>query len=272
MMELFVRELGAGSPLVILHGLYGMSDNWLTPGRQLAERYHVLLPDQRNHGRSPHHPRHDYPALAADVEEMLDRRKLHQTVLLGHSMGGKAAMWFALQHPQQVKALIVADIAPRTYSREESRSYARHEAILAAMSKIELSHYRSRNEVAAALAGAIPEERIRLFLLKNLARNKEGRFFWRLNVEVLRRNLPAIMAGPADDPTLAGARYEGPVLFLRGGRSPYVSDEDIPLIRRFFPKAQLVTLEDAGHWLHAERPEAFLEKITDFLQEAEHSI
>ncbi len=264
MMELFFRETGCGSPLVILHGLYGMSDNWMTLARRLGEHQRVILPDQRNHGRSPHAVPHDYPAMARDLADLFDRLGLEEVCLLGHSMGGKTALWYALLHPGRVKSLVVADIAPRSYREESSRRH--HERILRAMMALDLSRYSRRQEISRALAPTIPEERVRLFLLKNLDRDRQHHFFWRLNLPVLLRHLDDILAGPEDDPALREARYEGPALFIRGGRSPYVSDHDIPLIRHYCPRAAVATLEGAGHWLHAEQPGEFLALVKDHLE------
>ncbi len=268
MMKLFFRETGAGAPLVILHGLYGSSDNWMTVARQLGQHYHVYLPDLRNHGRSPHDPRHDYPSMVADLEEFIRDRGLEQFVLMGHSMGGKTAMYYALQHPRRLHALIPVDISPRTYRlhSDSGTSFSLHKQMMEAMLQLDLPAMRTRNEVMEALSKAIPSERVRQFLLKNLTRDEQNRFRWKINLPVLYDSLPRILLGPDSDPLLKEKHFDAaPVLFLRGGNSNYITDEDIPLIRKFFPQAEIRTIPGAGHWLHAEQPERLINEVVGFL-------
>jgi pimeloyl-ACP methyl ester carboxylesterase len=268
-MKLFYRETGSGFPLVILHGLYGSSDNWMTLARQLGKEFHVFLPDQRNHGRSPHSPRHDYPAMVADLEEFVTERGLQRFILLGHSMGGKTAMFYALQHPEKITALIPVDISPRTYhlTGDSGSSFRQHKKLMEAMLRLDLSALRSREEVTEALAEAIPSLRIRQFLLKNLTRDGQNHFRWKINLPALHDNLEKILTGLDSDPLLSQKQLDNaPVLFVRGANSGYITDEDIPLIHRFFPQAQIQTIPAAGHWLHAEQPEQFLHTVTDFLR------
>ncbi len=272
-MRLFYRETGEGEPLVILHGLYGSSDNWMTIARKLGEHYHVILPDQRNHGQSPHSRRHDYPAMAADLEELACRLHLDRFILMGHSMGGKTAMFFALRHPQRISALIPLDISPRTYriSSDNGTSFALHKKIMEAMLRLDLAALHSRDEVTEALARNIPPLKIRQFLLKNLTRDDRHRFRWKINLPALYDNLEKILEGPDRDPELRERRFTGaPVLFIRGGASAYLPDDDLPLIHRFFPQARIHTLAGAGHWLHAEQPEPFIRTVTEFLLPRRH--
>ncbi len=274
-MKLFFRETGSGMPLVILHGLYGSSDNWMSIARQLADDYRVILPDQRNHGESPHSPVHNYPALIADLEAFVRDRELDHFILMGHSMGGKTAIYYALQHPERVAALIPVDISPRTYrlTGDPGTSFSQHKKMMEAMLRLDLSALRIRQEVTDALAGAIPSLRIRQFLMKNLARDDQGRFRWKINLPALYDNLEKILPGPDSDPLLSQKQFtSAPVLFVRGARSGYITKEDMPVIRRFFPQAQIKTLPDAGHWLHAEQPELFLHTVTDFLRQGEYPI
>lgn len=272
-MKLFYRETGEGEPLVILHGLYGSSDNWMTVARQLGKHFHVYLPDQRNHGQSPHSTRHDYPAMVDDLEEFAGSLGPGRFILMGHSMGGKTAMFFALRHPQRISALIPVDISPRTYAAgsDKGTSFALHKKMMEAMLRLDLTTMHSRDEVTEALAREIPSLRIRQFLLKNLTRDERHRFRWKINLPVLYDNLGKILEGPDRDPQLRERRFtEAPVLFIRGGASDYLPDDDLPLIHRFFPQARISTLAGAGHWLHAEQPGPFLQTVTEFLLHRPH--
>ena len=254
-MELLhANILGAGPPLLILHGFLGMSDNWKTLGRKYAEKgYEVHLLDQRNHGRSFRSQEFDYPAMAADLLHYMDERGIEKAMLIGHSMGGKTAMQFACTYPERVSKLIVADIAPKRYPPH-------HQQILSALDALPLERLESRTEADEALSEHIEDWGIRQFLLKNLYWVKPGRLGLRINLEVLKHKMEEI--GAALPPE---ARYEGPVLFLRGGKSGYVTRGDLPLIHHHFPQATLETLEGAGHWLHAENPGGFLQKSLEFL-------
>jgi len=267
-MKLFYRETGEGEPLVILHGLYGSSDNWMTVARRLGEDYHVFLLDQRNHGRSPHSPHHDYPSMVSDLETFANDRDLERFILLGHSMGGKTAMFFAARHPARIRALIPIDISPRTYrlTGDNGTSFSMHKKMMEALMQLDLATLHSRDEVMNALENTIPSVRIRQFLLKNLTRDENHRFRWKINLPVLYHSLENILAGLDEDPSLQGKQFSSfPVLFIRGADSGYIGEEDIPLIRRFFPGAEIATIPGTGHWLHAEQPQKFIRIILDFL-------
>jgi pimeloyl-ACP methyl ester carboxylesterase len=246
--------LGEGTPLLILHGFLGMSDNWKTLGRKYAERgFEVHLLDQRNHGRSFWSEEFNYPVLAEDLLNYMDSREIGSGMLIGHSMGGKTAMTFACRHPQRVAKLIVADIAPKRYPPH-------HQQILEALEALPLQTLESRTDADEALSQHIENWGIRQFLLKNLFWVEPGRLGLRINLEVLKHKMEEIGAALPET-----ALYGGPVLFLRGGTSGYVTRGDLPLIQEHFPKASLHTLEGAGHWLHAEKPEAFLQESLKFL-------
>ncbi|RMF55146.1 MAG: alpha/beta fold hydrolase [Bacteroidetes bacterium] len=254
-MDLFYKDYGAGPPLLILHGLLGAGGNWHTlSSRVFGEHFHVYAIDQRNHGRSPHDPVHDYPSMAADLAGFMDRHGLDRAHVLGHSMGGKTAMQFALTHPERVDRLVVVDIAPKAYPPWQID-------ILDALRSLDLSAYRSRAEIDVALARRVPSLPIRQFLLKNLRPDGRGGYTWLPNLEALYRNYDKINA-----PIEAEAPFEGPTLFVRGAQSPYIEDGDLPAIRRLFPRAELVTIPGAGHWVHAEAPEAFAEAVLSFLR------
>jgi esterase len=252
-MKLFYREFGeGGQPLIILHGLFGSSDNWMTQAKLLSAHYRVYVPDQRNHGQSPHSDEFDYNLLADDLHEFIVTNAINAPIVLGHSMGGKAAMYFALQHPELLSKLIVADMAPRPYP-------VHHDSILEGLVSLPINTIASRNEADERLSAYVPEPDVRQFLLKNLQRKPEGGFVWKLNLESLDRNIEKIGADVDES-----KKFEKPTLFIHGSRSNYVRQEDIPRIKTIFPKSQVATL-DTGHWIQAEKPREFVEAVMNFL-------
>jgi esterase len=251
-MKLFYRELGHGQPMIIMHGIFGSSDNWLTQARLFSSKYHVFTLDLRNHGQSEHSDEFDYPAMANDLQEFIDSKKLENAIVIGHSMGGKVAMNFALAHPEKLEKLIVVDIAPRPYNLE-------HYVILEGLKAIPITTLQSRTEADEVLSQFVPEPDVRQFLLKNLQRKPEGGFTWKLNLPVIGNKLKNIGL----DLQFSG-RFEKPTLFVRGGRSNYVRDEDMARIREIFPKAELETL-DTGHWVQAEKPQEFVDVVSKWL-------
>jgi len=261
-LELFYRKYGEGTPLVIVHGLYGASDNWVSIAKKLSEHFEVFLIDQRNHGRSPHSKEHNYELMVQDLYDFLKRQEIEKAVLIGHSMGGKTVMHFAKEYPEKVDALIVLDIAPKTYVSVAKKASIHHYLILNSMRSIDFSKVRSRRDVDKQLAENLDNEALRMFLLKNIERDKDNRFSWRLNVEALYNHIDEIMDGElvANEP-ITGF----PVLFVRGADSNYILDNDFEKIKEIFPYAELKTIENAGHWLHAEQPELLLKAIGDFL-------
>lgn len=244
---------GSGPPLLILHGLYGSGSNWGSHAKWLAERYEVILVDLRNHGRSFHAPDMRYSTMAADVRALLDALALDEPIVLGHSMGGKVAMTLALQSPERVRALVVADIAPVAYD------HGTHQPLIDALRALDLSLVRSRADADAALAQRIPNRTLRLFLLTNLERQGE-RYRWRIPLDILADQLPVLEGFPPLD-----GRYEGPALFLHGAESDYVGADNRAVIERYFPHARLEAVPGAGHWLHAEQPERFAAALREFL-------
>ncbi len=252
-MKLYHQKLGEGPPLIILHGLFGSSDNWLGIAKVLAEQYTVFLPDQRNHGRSPHSPSFAYADLAGDIREFLEDFSLKRVVLLGHSMGGKTTMKFALDYPLKVDKLIVADIAPKAYPLH-------HDKTVEALQTLPVTQMQSRKEAEAELLQQIGDMATVKFLLKNLERDESGKFRWRLNVDGICANLQAIGAAVSGYNT-----FDHPALFIRGSASNYVQDEDWPAIRELFPQAQMKTIEGASHWLHVEQPQEFVKVVQTFL-------
>lgn len=251
-MQLHFTESGAGQAVILLHGLFGSSDNWQPIARQLAERHQVFALDHRNHGRSPHSAEMDYPLMAADVDRFMGRRGLASALVIGHSMGGKTAMQLALHFPQRVRKLVVGDMAPRAYAPA-------HDQIFAALLALDLARFATRAQVDAALAPEIPNPVLRRFLLKNLGYSPENRLSWKINLQDIAQNYWRLR-----EPVAGAGPYPGPVLFLRAGKSRFMLPEDEPLIREWFPAAEIQTLAEASHWLHADQPEEFLRLVLDF--------
>jgi esterase len=263
-VELFYRKEGSGSPLVVVHGLYGSSDNWINIGKRLAEKHTVYMIDQRNHGRSPFANSHTFNDMRDDLAEFFKKHNIEKATILGHSMGGKAAMWFAFDYPEKVEKLVIADIAPKDYLllKEDSQFYL-HQNILLAMQEIDFSKILSREEVDDFMAQKIDDERIRQFLLKNVAKNKETKmFYWRVNAEVLYSHLDEIVSGVNKnwlDDRIPIISY--PVIFIRGMKSKYILPEDEPMIKEIYPDSRIIDIPDAGHWLHAEQPGLFMKAV-----------
>jgi esterase len=254
-MNLHYSTYGTGPTLIILHGFLGSMDNWVSLCRRFSADRHVITCDARNHGRSPHDGRFDIETMARDLEELMDRLLVTSASILGHSMGGKTAMQFALTRPERVEKLIVADIAPKRYDHI-------HEDLLRALSGIDLTGYRERAEVDRALADDIQSVAVRQFLLKNIRRDESGRMHWKMNLPVLREQYHRV----AED-VPAGGSFVHPTMFIRGERSHYILEEDRAAIVRLFPKAVIRTLPGAGHWVHADAPDMFFRVVTDFLDQ-----
>ncbi len=253
-VQLAFHEVGSGRPVVILHGLFGSKRNWASVARQLATDHRVLALDLRNHGESPWADAHDYPALADDVAAFIEAHIGHSTAVLGHSMGGKAAMMLAVSRPDLVERLVVVDIAP-------ARSVATSVDLAGVLRAVPLGEFTSRAEVEAALATSIPDRAVRAFLMQNLRRGADG-LIWSLNLEALKRHADTIRDFPQVTGDLA---FTGPTLFLLGGRSTYVERRHEADMHRLFPTAVIERIEAAGHWVHAEAPDAFLAAIRRFL-------
>lgn len=254
-MKLFSRQTGeTGTPLVILHGVFGSADNWLTVAKMLGERYRVFTVDQRNHGRSPHSDEFDYETMAADLKEFIDAQGLENPVVIGHSMGGKTAMQFGMNYPAAWSKLVVVDIAPKFYP-------IHHDRILAGLNAIDLATLQNRQQAEEILTRYEDAPGTRQFLLKNLYRDPAtSRFAWRLNLDVLTRDIHLVGS------ELTGLRITTkPVLFLRGSESGYVLPDDERDIRRIFPNVRLETVAGAGHWVQADQPEAFVEAVMRFV-------
>lgn len=254
-MNLFFRHFGSGKPVIILHGLFGQSDNWVTFGRQLASSFSVFIPDLRNHGQSPHASVHTYPAMTEDLREFMEQHEIAQALLVGHSMGGKAAMNFALEYPDMVEKLVVVDISPKKYPERNI-----HTRVITQMLSIELEEVKTRTEVEKILESQLMDLRIRMFVLKNLYYRIPGQLAWRLNLDAINHNLDQLFDGIDSLHS-----FDKPTLFIKGGESDYISENDMPMIRRLFPKANLKTISGASHWVHADAPEELLFLLKDFL-------
>lgn len=268
-MQLFYREFGTSEEVIIIaHGLYGASDNWATIARALSEKHRVIAVDLRNHGKSPHYPEHNYVLMAADLKELLVNLKITRASFIGHSMGGKVAMQFALTYPSMIIKLAVLDIAPKAYTTFKNYGVTtnNHTAILSAMLAVDFSELKSRREIENHIRTQIEDEAISNFLLKNIARKNDGGYEWKLNVKALSDNLNEILDGFSFNQLLNIKPFNGPTLFLRGENSNYFQDEDLHVARKLFPNAELSTIPNAGHWLHAEQPKLVLNSLAYFLE------
>ena len=255
-MNLFFREIGEGKPMVILHGLFGASDNWLTMAKRLGKFRKLYILDQRNHGQSPHSQNFGYESMVGDLEKFVEEHKLTTPDLLGHSMGGKVAMHFAVKHPELLSKLIVVDIAPKHYP-------IHHDVILEGLKAIDIEHLISRSEADKELAEYVEQPGIRQFLLKNLKRNDHG-FEWKMNLDTIYNNVANVGEG-----LKASDVVQNQTLFIRGGLSRYILDEDIPNIKKHFPNGKIETIDQASHWVHAEQPEALCKLVESFLSSNE---
>jgi esterase len=257
-MQLFFRKFGeAGQqPLIILHGIFGASDNWATFGRRIAqEGFEVFIPDQRNHGQSPHNDIFNYLALTDDLFDFIDDNHIHNPIIIGHSMGGKVAMRFALENPQLVKRLVVVDISMKAYGPRPQ-----HKKIIEAMKSVDLSQVSSRSEVDEQISALIPQLPIRQFILKNLYRKEKDTWEWRMYLKGIDKNLDKMF-----DAIDTESRFMKPTLFVKGGDSDYILLEDYDQIRFNFPNAEIVTIADTTHWLHVEAPERFYQLTMGFV-------
>ncbi len=254
MKIIHANRFGEGKDLIVIHGFLGMGDNWKSLGKKWANNgYRVHLLDMRNHGRSFHDDTFNYQVMTQDVKDYLKDQRIEDCILIGHSMGGKVAMQLATSKPELVTKLIVVDIAPRYYPRH-------HDSILNALSLLEDHQLTSRKEADHLLSDKIDEVGIRQFLLKNLYRTDENELKLRLNLKAIQENLDEIGQGLADELV-----YKGPVLFIKGEISDYIRDSDGKKIFHHFPRARVQIIENAGHWVHAEQPDAFYEEVDKFI-------
>lgn len=255
-MTLHYQHLGQGPALVILHGLFGQSDNWLTLARNVfGKHFSVYMPDARNHGESPHSDEFSQPAMIEDLRSFLDTHGITKAHIIGHSMGGKTAMGFACKYPERVDKLIVVDIAPREYYVNQ------HLDIIDVMQSIDFSKMQNRNEVDEEMAKRLPEKSLRQFLLKNIYWQTKEHLAWRVNLPVIANHIEAV-----GDPLPTDEYFFGPTLFIRGENSNYIQGPDVEDIKLHFANAHIETIANAGHWVQAEQPQAFAEVAMRFLE------
>jgi esterase len=254
-MILNFKKIGEkGQPVIILHGVFGSLDNWLTIGKIISDKGFVIyLLDQRNHGRSPHEAPLDYPNMSADLDEFIKEHSIVNPILVGHSMGGKTVMQYAVEHPNAFIKMVVVDIAPKKYP-------IHHQKLLQGLNTIDTEQIQNRNEADQLLSAFEPVVAVRQFLLKNLYRKEEGGFGWRFNLPVLSTDMHKVGHEISKLTTV-----DKPALFMRGGNSNYVLDEDWKDILDIFPQATLETIPNSGHWVQAEQPKAFVDTLLHFI-------
>jgi len=252
-MELNYVKSGAGYPVIILHGLFGMLDNWKSITRSLEEKFTVYLIDQRNHGKSPHLPEHSYQLMADDLNHFFIQQQIASAHIIGHSMGGKTAMQFALQHPQKVDKLVVVDMGIKRYN-------GGHDSIFDALRALDLASIHSRKDAEKEMAEKVLDITVQQFLLKNLTRETNGNYKWKFNLEALSANYDNEILAPIK----ISEKYSGEVLFVRGGKSNYILNEDWDSIQNVFPNAVLNTVKNTGHWVHSQKPEELLKILFTF--------
>ena len=256
-MRLFYRKYGdpKNKPIVVIFGLLGVSENWDFFGKRFADLgYYVLVPDVRNHGQSPHSDVFNYDVLAGDIKQMIDEENIKKCYLLGHSMGGKIAMRLAFDYPEMVEKLEILDISPRAFDHPME-----HVGFISAMSRIDLSKVEHRSDVEAELSKENYERRLLLFLMKNLSYSHENGYRWKPYLEGIAKNIAEIGKGFDEK-----YHYDGPTLFVRGAQSDYIIEKDYEYMKHHFPNYKMVTLEDAGHWIHVDDPEGFNKATEDF--------
>jgi len=248
------KIIGEGAPLLILHGYFGMSDNWKSLGNKFGEDFQIHLIDQRNHGRSFHANNFNYDLLVEDIVQYIEHHQLEKVIVLGHSMGGKVAMLFAVKYPTLVAKLIIVDIAPRYYQPH-------HTDILKALNSVDFLIHNTRKLVDQKIAELIPDIGVRSFLLKNVYWKEKGLLAYRFNLQSLTENNSEVGKALPSFTT-----FDGETLFLAGGNSGYITESEVPVIKAHFQKASIKTIANVGHWLHAEKPRAFYELVMRFLK------
>jgi esterase len=255
-MELNYKSYGSGKPLIVLHGLFGMLDNWQTFAKSMANSYEVFLLDIRNHGRSPHTDEMNYNLMARDVYEFLEEQNIFSANILGHSMGGKIAIQFAVFYPGFVDKLIIADMFPKVYKGQKD-----HQNIFQAIDAVNKGHFKSRADAEEAVAKVIPEDKIAMLMFKNLAWSEDEHIIWKFNAVAIKNEYQNLLTNiKISEPIKA------PTLFLKGGNSDYLTNDDIASLPCMFDNYKVESIPNAGHWLHVDQPDIFRKKVTDFLK------
>jgi esterase len=252
-MQLNYKKVGEGVPLIILHGLFGSLDNWMGIAKTLGEHFEVYILDARNHGQSPHDNEFDYEVMADDLYEFIQEHQIINPIVLGHSMGGKTAMQFAMNYPDVLAKLIVADIAPKAYP-------VHHRQIIDGLLSLDFNKIKSRAEADEELSKHISDLSVRQFLLKNLYWIEKEKLAWRFNLPVINQHIEIVGKGLNNIHS-----FLQPTLFIRGEKSNYILDSDVEEIKRIFPNSEVRTIANSGHWIHAEQPQAFMQIVSDFL-------
>ena len=251
-MNLHYRILGSGQPLIILHGLFGSADNWQTLAKGFAEKFKVVLVDQRNHGHAPHTDEMNYDVMADDLYELFQKENLKNAIVMGHSMGGKTAMWFAQKHEELLDKLIVVDMGLKKYPPH-------HQIIFDALLSLDLNLVKTRKEAEVHLRKTITDAGVLQFLLKNLYWSEREQLDWRFNLPILYREIDAILEA------VPSGRVNVDTLFIRGEKSNYILESDYETIKKQFPRSEIKTVMGAGHWVHAEKPKEFFEVVGRFI-------
>ena len=269
-MKLFYRKFGEGQPMIILHGLFGQSDNWNTLAKYFSEQaclpdrqgFEVYTVDQRNHGLSPHSDVWNFKIMSEDILELIKEHQLKNVILLGHSMGGKTAMQFAIDHPEYLDKLIVADIAPKYYPMQ-------HKGVMEGLQAVDFNVVKTRKEVEEVLSKYISDFGTKQFLLKNIFWIDDTEMAWRFNLKVIIQQIENVGQNVEHigDATPVDKICNVQTLFVRGGKSDYILDEDLDLIQKLFPNSILETIADVGHWLHAEKPKEFFDCVLKFIKQ-----
>lgn len=254
-MKLYFRKYGTGQPLIILHGLFGQSDNWNSLAKQFGDSgFEVYTVDQRNHGLSPHSEEWNYKVMSEDLYELIQQNNLKNVILLGHSMGGKTAMQYALEHSDTLEKLIIADIAPKYYPLH-------HQKVIEALTAVDFNVVKTRREAEEVMSQYIDDFGTKQFLLKNIYWKENGQLEWRFNLKVITKKIENV-----GEATPWEKSCDIPTLFIRGERSNYILDDDMNLIGDIFPRSMLETIAGSGHWIHAEKPKEFFEAVMGFLK------
>lgn len=256
-VELYCARIGEGEPLMILHGLLGLSDNWMTLAKRFAEHFQVLLPDLRNHGRSPHSPVFNYQSMVDDLVDLIKSYNIKSLYVLGHSMGGRVAMMLAVQYPELVQKCVVVDMSPFSLPQDNT-----HIEILNAMNRIDITKASTFQQVEQLIRVVLLDDRIVQMCLKNVKRAPEGGFSWKPDVAVLLDQIDNLRQPIPND-----SLFLRPVLFIKGERSPYIRNEEWNDIQKLFPASQLILVENAGHWVHADAPDVFYSIVSGFFAE-----
>jgi len=267
-LDFFYRKYGKGKPIIILHGLYGSSDNWIPIAKELSDNFEIFVIDQRNHGRSPHFDEHNYKLLCNDLYDFILDKNIIKPTILGHSMGGKTAMFFANKYPEIVKNLIIVDISPFSYKNliNKSELTLSHLNIINTLYNIDLERAKSIIDIKNQIRKNIKEERLINFLVKNIKHNSNKTYSWKFNLKTLRNELPNILDGFEKNSSLnSNIKINIPCLFIKGKDSNYISNEDKIDIMDVFTESQIISIPNSGHWVHAEQKEKFVELVRNYL-------